>query len=59
MAVPTPYFAVTDRTGAYAIKDVPDGSYTVKVWHPKVKGLLEREVAVAGPTTADFELKRK
>ncbi len=59
VAVPTPYFAVTDRSGAYTIPGVPDGTYTVKVWHPKVKGALEREVAVAGPTAADFELKRK
>ena len=37
-AVPTPYFAVTKADGAYDIPDVPDGTYTVKVWHPNLKG---------------------
>src|SRR5208283_5895066 len=27
---PTPYFAVTDKQGNFEIKDVPDGSYTLK-----------------------------
>lgn len=57
VAVPTPYFAVTDKTGAYAIHDVPDGSYTVKVWHPRLKE-TSRQVAVAGETTADFTLTK-
>ncbi len=29
---PTPYFAVTDKEGNFDIKDVPDGSYTLKTW---------------------------
>lgn len=57
VAVPTPYFAVTDAAGAYVIPDVPDGTYTVKVWHPKLKE-TSREVTVAGVTGADFELNR-
>ncbi len=57
VAVPTPWFAVTDKTGAYVIKDVPDGSYTVKVWHPKLKE-ASRSVTVAGSTTADFEIQK-
>lgn len=55
VTVPTPYFAVTDRSGAYAIEDLPDGIYTVKVWHPKGRE-TSREVTVAGNTEADFEL---
>jgi len=57
VVVPTPYFAVTDRTGAYVIKEIPDGAYTVKVWHPKLKE-ASRPVAVSGSTSADFELKK-
>ncbi|MFQ5702108.1 MAG: carboxypeptidase regulatory-like domain-containing protein [Acidobacteriota bacterium] len=57
VAVPTPYFAVTDRTGAYDIKDLPDGTYTVKVWHPRLKE-TSKEVTVAGATTVDFEVKK-
>jgi plastocyanin len=57
VAVPTPYFAVTKADGAYAIPNVPDGSYTLKVWHPKAKG-TQKPVTVAGTATADFEISR-
>ena len=57
VAVPTPYYAVTDKAGAYAIKDLPDGTYTVKVWHPKLKE-TSRAITVAGDATADFEIKK-
>jgi len=55
VAVPTPYFAVTKADGSYAIAGVPDGSYTVKVWHPKLKP-TQKAVKVAGATAADFEI---
>ena len=57
VALPTPYFAVTDKTGAYVIKDVPDGAYSVKVWHPKLKETT-RPVTVSGATAADFEISK-
>ena len=57
VAVPTPWFAVTKADGSYSIADVPDGAYTVKVWHPKLKA-AQRAVKVAGPTAADFEIVR-
>jgi len=57
VAVPTPYFAVTDEAGAYKIEGVPDGSYTVKVWHPKLKE-ASQAVTVSGDTTADFTLEK-
>lgn len=58
LALPTPYFAVSDRDGAYAIEGLPDGDYTVKVWHPKLAELSD-SLTVAGDTKADFELKKK
>lgn len=58
VALPTPWFAVTDKTGAYEIKDLPDGKYTVKVWHPKVKAETGKPVTVSGVTTADFAMKK-
>jgi plastocyanin len=57
VAVPTPYFAVTKPDGSFRIADVPDGSYTVKVWHPKAKG-TQKPVTVAGATNAEFEISR-
>jgi plastocyanin len=33
-----PFFAVTDDKGAFTIKDVPPGEYTVELWHEPVDG---------------------
>lgn len=57
VAVPTPYFAVTKADGSYRIADVPDGAYTVKVWHPKLKA-TQKAVTVAGATSAEFEISK-
>lgn len=57
VAVPTPYYAQAKADGSYQIADVPDGSYTLKVWHPRLKG-KEKPVKVAGATEADFEIAR-
>lgn len=32
---PHPYFAVTDASGAFELKGVPPGTYTVEAWHEK------------------------
>ena len=31
--VDTPYYAIADRNGQFTIKDVPAGTYVLKVWH--------------------------
>ncbi len=54
---PTPYFAETDDSGSYKIKDVPDGSYTVVAWHEGAKN-SSKPVTVAGDTKADFTLSK-
>jgi plastocyanin len=54
---PTPYFAETDDSGNYRIKDVPDGSYTVTVWHEGAKN-QSKPVTVAGGGKADFTLSK-
>ena len=33
----TPYFAVTDKTGRFEIKDVPAGKYTLVAWGQRLK----------------------
>jgi plastocyanin len=57
VAVPTTYFAMAQADGTYRIPDLPDGSYTVKVWHPKLKP-AGKPVTVAGATEANFEIKK-
>jgi len=57
VAVPTPYHAVTKADGSFKIADVPEGSYTVKVWHPKLKS-TSKPVTVAGATEVTFEIAR-
>lgn len=54
---PTPYFAVTDKSGAYKIENVPDGSYTVVAWHEGAKN-QSKPVTVSGDTKADFTLSK-
>lgn len=54
---PTPYFAETDDSGSYKIKDVPDGSYTVAVWHEGAKN-QSKPVTVSGSGKADFTLSK-
>jgi len=54
---PTPYFAESDESGNYKIKDVPDGSYTVVVWHEGAKN-QSKPVTVAGNTKADFTVSK-
>ena len=54
---PTPYFAETDDNGNYKIKDVPDGSYKLVVWHEGAKN-QSKPVTVAGGGLADFTLSK-
>ncbi|MBZ5688263.1 MAG: hypothetical protein LAP86_24870 [Acidobacteriia bacterium] len=54
---PTPYFAETDDSGNYKIKDVPDGSYTVIAWHEGAKN-QSKPVTVSGAGKADFTLTK-
>jgi plastocyanin len=53
----TPYFAETDDSGSYKIKDVPDGSYNLVVWHEGAKS-QSKAVSVSGDSTADFTVSK-
>jgi plastocyanin len=54
---PTPYFAETDDSGSYKIKDVPDGSYNLVVWHEGAKS-QSKAVTISGASTADFTVTK-
>jgi plastocyanin len=57
VVVPTPYFAMVKPDGSYRIPDVPDGTYTAKIWHEKLKP-AHKAVTVAGSTEAPLEISR-
>ena len=57
VVAPTPYFAVTDKSGAFKIDNVPDGEYTVTAWHEGAKA-KSNPVKVAGDTAADFTVTK-
>ena len=51
-----PYFTLTDNSGKYEIKNVPPGTYKLKVWHEKLKETSKEVTVQAGKTiTVDFE----
>ncbi len=55
----TPYFATSDKDGAYEIKDVPAGKYTLTIWHEKLKGQsVAIEVPEKGNATMDFDIHK-
>ncbi len=48
-----PYIAVTDAQGNFSIKDVPPGSYKVKIWHEAL-GEQEKSVTVTANGVAEL-----
>jgi len=54
---PTPYFAITDKSGDYKIENVPDGSYNVTAWHEGAKN-QSKPLTVSGDSKADFTLSK-
>lgn len=52
VVVNSPYYALTDRAGAFRIARVPPGDYTLRVWHERandsVLKSLERRIRVTG-----------
>ncbi len=54
---PTPYFAVTDKSGNYTIQNVPAGTYRLVAWHEGKKQVV-KTIHVGSNTVADFLLAR-
>lgn len=53
-----PYATITDKKGNFEIKDVPPGTYRLKVWHEKLKETSQEVVVEAGKTIS-VEFKKK
>jgi plastocyanin len=58
IVVPTSYFAVTDSDGAYEIKDVPAGTYTLKTWSEDGKVTTQPVTVASGTANADLAVKK-
>ena len=53
--VPHPYFAVSDLSGTFTIRDVPLGTHTIQAWHEEYGTLTQTVIVETGATTAvDF-----
>ncbi len=57
IVTPTPYFAVTDATGAFKINGVPDGSYKVSAWQEGLK-MQTKPATVTGTAKVSFTLTK-
>ncbi|MBX3235557.1 MAG: carboxypeptidase regulatory-like domain-containing protein [Nitrospiraceae bacterium] len=55
-AVDNPNYAVTATDGAFAIADLPAGTYKVKAWHPTL-GELARDLIVEPNRTVQLDLE--
>jgi plastocyanin len=58
VVVPTPYFGVTDRDGAFEIKNVPPGTYTLKTWSEDGKVTTQSVTVTADPTNVEVTVKK-
>ena len=58
VVVPSGYFAKSDAHGAYALKDVPPGTYKITAWAPRTQPVTQSVVVKDGEISLDFELHR-
>ncbi|MBI1991716.1 MAG: carboxypeptidase regulatory-like domain-containing protein [Candidatus Omnitrophica bacterium] len=58
LVLETPYAAVTAEDGHYTIADVPPGTYTLNIWHEKLKPVATA-VTVEGKDTVEVNLKMR
>ncbi|HVZ65152.1 MAG TPA: hypothetical protein VG936_11320 [Lacunisphaera sp.] len=61
VVLPTPYFAMTDATGAAALPPLPAGRYRLEVWHPRAPSPLVQEITSdpTKQTVLDFSVALK
>jgi plastocyanin len=58
LVLENPYFSITDAKGAFSIKDIPAGEYTLKAWH-ELYPEQERKVNVPSRGKVDLTLTLK
>ncbi len=58
VVVTNPYFGVTNKEGAFEIKNVPAGHYTLKTWSEEGKPLTQAVDVSDAATTVDLTIRR-
>jgi hypothetical protein len=58
VVAPTPYFAVTDKDGNFAIKDIPPGHYTLKTWSEEGKVTSQDVDVTSSGASVELVVKR-
>ncbi len=51
VVVTNPYYAMTDALGHFTISDIPEGVYTLMVWHPGIGGFLDMRAVILADDT--------
>lgn len=57
LSLDTPYFTKPDANGNYSLKDLPEGRYEVRVYHPDLTPIAEK-MEIKGTMKKDFSLSR-
>jgi len=52
------FAAVVDAKGNFAIEGVPDGTYELAVWNPKLRAPAQKVTVATGGVTVKFSLAR-
>jgi plastocyanin len=58
VVVPTPYFALTGNDGAFTIKNVPPGAYTLKTWSEDGKPTTQTITVTDATTNVELAVKK-
>lgn len=58
VVVDTPYYAIADKKGKFAVKNVPPGTYTMHTWHES-GAVSEQKITVGANTSANIVLAKK
>ena len=56
-----PYYAVTDKSGKFTIKDIPPGTYKIKAWHESLGAKVKKKVKISakGKASVNFSFASK
>lgn len=56
VVVPTPYYALTDDTGLFVLRDLPPGSYGIVAWHERQHAAQARRTVELADDSAPITL---